>query len=117
LVDDKANDRLLLKLKPYLAPILAGIFPLVTKDGLAEKAMQIFDNVKKEFETVYDESGSIGRRYRRLDESGVPFGVTVDRQTLEDDTVTVRERDGMQQVRIKSSELPMYLRKATEVSG
>jgi len=115
-VDDKPNDRLLLKLKPYLAPILAGIFPLVTKDGLAEKAMQIFDSVKKDFETVYDESGSIGRRYRRLDESGVPFGITVDRQTLEDDTITVRERDGMQQVRIKSSELPMYLRKAAEVS-
>jgi glycyl-tRNA synthetase len=116
LVDDKPNDRLLLKLKPYLAPILAGIFPLVTKDGLGEKAMQIFDSVKKDFETVYDESGSIGRRYRRLDESGVPFGITVDRQSLEDDTVTVRERDGMQQVRIKSSELPTYLRKAAEVS-
>ena len=115
LVDDKPNDRLLLKLKPYLAPIQVGIFPLVTKDGLAEKAMRIFESVKKEFDAIYDESGSIGRRYRRLDESGVPFGVTVDRQTLEDDTVTVRERDSMQQIRIKSSELPEHLRKATEV--
>ncbi len=113
LVEDKANDRLLLKLKPYLAPIQVGIFPLVTKDGLAEKAAQIFSSVKKDFDAIYDESGSIGRRYRRLDESGVPFGVTVDRQTLEDDTVTVRERDSMQQIRIKSSELPEYLTKAT----
>jgi glycyl-tRNA synthetase len=64
---------------------------------------------------VYDESGSIGRRYRRLDESGVPFGVTVDRQTLEDDTVTVRERDSMQQVRIKSVELSDYLSNAKKV--
>src|SRR5574341_975903 len=112
LVDDKQNDRLLLKLKPYLAPIQVGIFPLVTKDGLAEKASQIFETVKKDFVATYDESGSIGRRYRRLDESGVPFGVTVDRQTLEDDTVTVRERDSMQQIRIKSSELPAHLRKS-----
>ncbi len=116
LVEDKANDRLLLKLKPYLAPIQVGIFPLVTKDGLAEKAAQIFSSVKKDFDAIYDESGSIGRRYRRLDESGVPFGVTVDRQTLEDDTVTVRERDSMQQIRIKSSELPEYLTEATQVS-
>lgn len=115
LVDDKPNDRLLLKLKPYLAPILVGIFPLVTKDGLAEKASQIFESLKKDFVAIHDESGSIGRRYRRLDESGVPFGVTVDRQTLEDDTVTVRERDSMQQIRIKSSELPAHLRKAAEV--
>jgi glycyl-tRNA synthetase len=88
---------------------------LVTKDGLAEKASQIFESVKKDFVAIHDESGSIGRRYRRLDESGVPFGVTVDRQTLEDDTVTVRERDSMQQIRIKSSELPSHLRKAAEV--
>lgn len=113
--EDKPNDRLLLKLKPYLAPIQVGIFPLVTKDGLAEKALQIFSGIKKNFDAVYDGSGSIGRRYRRLDESGVPFGVTVDRQTLEDDTVTVRERDSMQQVRIKSAELADYLEKAKKI--
>lgn len=115
LVEDKANDRLLLKLKPYLAPIQVGIFPLVTKDGLAEKASQIFSSIRKNFDAVYDESGSIGRRYRRLDESGVPFGVTVDRQTMEDDTVTVRERDSMEQVRLKSSELSDYLMKAKQI--
>jgi glycyl-tRNA synthetase len=115
LVEDKSNDRLLLKLKPYLAPIQVGIFPLVTKDGLAEKALHIFAGIKKNFDAVYDESGSIGRRYRRLDESGVPFGVTIDRQTLEDDTVTVRERDSMQQVRIKSAELIDYLSKAKRI--
>jgi glycyl-tRNA synthetase len=115
LVDDIANERLLLKLKPYLSPMLVGIFPLVTKDGLAEKAMEVFSSLKREFPVIYDESGSIGRRYRRLDESGVPFGVTIDRQTLQDDTVTVRERDNMQQVRIKSSELYGYLKKASAI--
>ncbi len=117
LVDDKPNDRLLLKLKPYLAPIQVGIFPLVTKDGLVEKAMQIFASIKKNFDAIYDESGSIGRRYRRLDEIGAPFGVTIDRQTLEDDTVTVRERDGMQQIRIKASELNDYLLKASKAES
>lgn len=115
LIEDKPNDRLLLKLKPYLAPIHVGIFPLVTKDGLAEKAMQIFISIKKNFDAVYDESGSIGRRYRRLDETGVPFGVTIDRQTLQDDTVTVRERDNMQQTRIKSSDLADYLAEAKKI--
>ncbi len=109
LVDDKQNERLLLKLRPYLAPIQVGVFPLVTKDGLAEKAAQIFEDLKTNMDAIYDESGSIGRRYRRLDESGVPFAVTVDRQTLEDDTVTVRERDSMEQVRLKSSELTKHL--------
>lgn len=113
LLDDKQNERLLLRLRPYLAPVHVGIFPLVTKDGLAEKARQIFESVRKDFAAVYDESGSIGRRYRRLDESGVPFAVTVDRQTLEDDTVTVRERDSMAQIRIKSAELAEHLRKST----
>ncbi|MEM2759609.1 MAG: glycine--tRNA ligase [Nitrososphaerales archaeon] len=115
LVEDKPNDRSLLKLKPYLAPIDVGIFPLVTKDGLAERARSIFSSIKKNFDAIYDESGSIGRRYRRLDESGVPFGVTVDRQTLEDDTITVRERDSMQQIRIKSTELADYLVKARTI--
>lgn len=115
LIEDKPSDRLLLKLKPYLAPIHVGIFPLVTKDGLAEKAMQIFISIKKNFDAVYDESGSIGRRYRRLDETGVPFGVTIDRQTLQDDTVTVRERDNMQQTRIKSSDLADYLAEAKKI--
>ncbi|MFQ5940091.1 MAG: glycine--tRNA ligase [Nitrososphaerales archaeon] len=115
LVEDKLNDRLLLKLKPYLAPMQVGIFPLVTKDGLAEKASEIFAGIKKNFNAIYDEAGSIGRRYRRLDESGVPFGVTIDRQTLEDDTVTVRERDTMEQVRIKSVDLDDYLTKAKKI--
>ncbi|NMJ86937.1 MAG: glycine--tRNA ligase [Thaumarchaeota archaeon] len=114
-IEDKLNDRLLLKLKPYLAPIQAGIFPLFTKDGLAEKALSIFTYIKKNLDVIYDESGSIGRRYRRLDESGVPFGVTIDRQTLEDDTVTVRERDNMQQIRLKSEEILDYLTSAKKI--
>jgi len=113
-VEDKPNNRFVLKMKPYLAPILVGIFPLVAKDGLTEKALSIFDSIKKNFDAVFDVSGSIGRRYRRLDESGVPFGVTIDRQTIEDDTVTIRDRDSMQQVRIKFVELVDYLMKTKD---
>ena len=114
-VEDKPNNRFVLKMKPYLAPILVGVFPLVAKDGLTEKASNIFDSIKKNFDAVFDASGSIGRRYRRLDESGVPFGVTIDRQTIEDDTVTIRDRDSMQQERIKFIDLVDYLTKTKDV--
>ncbi|HEX5891545.1 MAG TPA: glycine--tRNA ligase [Nitrososphaeraceae archaeon] len=111
--EDKEHDeRIVLKLKPYLAPILLGILPLMTKDGLREKAQKIYSELKREFDTFYDESGSIGRRYRRLEEIGTPFAVTVDKITMEDDTITVRYRDTMQQERIKISQLPLFLQTA-----
>src|SRR5215217_4755223 len=106
------DDRVVLRLKPYLAPILVGILPLMTKDGLDQKARQINSELKYDFETFYDESGSIGRRYRRLEEIGTPFAVTVDKTTMQDDTVTIRSRDTMQQERINISDLNQYLHKA-----
>jgi glycyl-tRNA synthetase len=106
--DMEHDDRVALKLKPYLAPILVGVLPLMAKQGLDEKAQKIYSNLKKDFDVFYDQSGSIGRRYRRLEEIGAPFAVTIDKQTMEDDTVTVRYRDTMQQIRIKAAELHQF---------
>lgn len=111
-LEDIENERTVLTLRPYLAPILAGVLPLVTKDGLREKAQTIYSQLKLDFTVFYDESGSIGRRYRRLEEIGTPFAITIDRQTILDDTVTVRNRDTMLQNRIPISELKEYLNRA-----
>jgi glycyl-tRNA synthetase len=106
---DTENERTVLSLKSYLAPIHVGILSLVKKDGLKEKTDEIFMNIKTKCDAFLDHSGAIGRRYRRLDEVGAPLAVTIDHQTLEDNTVTVRERDSMSQDRIKISELETYL--------
>ncbi|HET6457800.1 MAG TPA: glycine--tRNA ligase [Nitrosopumilaceae archaeon] len=111
--EDKENDRVVLSLKPYLAPVHVGVLSLMKKDGLAEKTDEIFFNLRTKYDTFLDHSGAIGRRYRRLDEVGAPFAVTIDHQTLEDQTVTVRIRDSMNQERIKISDLDLYLAKAT----
>jgi len=111
--DDKQNERVVLSLKPYLAPVQVGLLSLLKKDGLAEKAEEIFFKLRTKYDTFLDHSGAIGRRYRRLDEVGAPFAVTIDHQTLQDETVTVRERDSMDQVRIKISDLDSYLARAT----
>jgi glycyl-tRNA synthetase len=110
---DTENERTVLSLKSYLAPIHVGILSLVKKDGLKEKTDEIFMNIKTKCDAFLDHSGAIGRRYRRLDEVGAPLAVTIDNQTLEDNTVTVRERDSMSQDRIKISELETYLIKQT----
>jgi glycyl-tRNA synthetase len=108
--EDLENDnRIVLKLKPYLAPVFVGILPLIIKEGLSQKAQQIYSKLKLDFDIFYDESGSIGRRYRRLEQIGAPFAITIDRETLENDTVTVRDRDTMKQTRIKISELKQFL--------
>jgi glycyl-tRNA synthetase len=112
-LDDKKNDRIVLSLKPYLAPVHVGILSLVKKDGLAEKAEEVFFELRTKYDTFLDHSGAIGRRYRRLDEVGAPFAVTVDHQTLQDGTVTVRKRDLMNQERIKISDLDSYLARET----
>jgi glycyl-tRNA synthetase len=109
--DDQHDDRIVLKLKPYLAPVLLGVLPLMTKDGLGERARQIHSELKLDFDTFYDESGSIGRRYRRLEEVGAPFAVTIDQTTMQDSTVTVRHRDSMQQERIAAPDLKAYFNK------
>ena len=112
--EDKENDRVVLSLKPYLAPIHVGILSLVKKDGLAEKTEEIFYKLRTKYDAFLDHSGAIGRRYRRLDEIGAPFAITVDHQTLQDNTVTMRMRDSMSQTRINISELESYLAKETE---
>ena len=109
--DDKENERIVLSVKPYLAPIHVGVLSLVKKDGLKEKTDEIFLAIKRRFDAFLDHSGAIGRRYRRLDEIGAPFAITVDHQTLQDDTVTIRSRDSMGQDRIKISELDNLLSK------
>ena len=97
----EGEQRVVLGFKPSLAPIKAAIFPLVKKDGLPETAVKIHDAFRAAgINSFYDDSGSIGRRYRRQDEAGTPFGITVDGQTLEDGTVTVRDRDTLAQVRV-----------------
>jgi len=107
--EDKENERVVLSLKPYLAPVHVGVLSLIKKDGLAEKTEEIYSGIRRRYDAFLDHSGAIGRRYRRLDEVGAPFAVTVDHQTLQDDTVTVRMRDSMSQERIKTTELDSYL--------
>lgn len=96
----EGDKRTILRLDPRLAPIKAGIFPLLRKEGQPEKALEIRNHLKHHFSVVYDQAGSIGRRYRRQDEIGTPFGITVDHQTMKDQTVTLRDRDLMTQVRV-----------------
>jgi len=105
------KGRTLLSLPRDLAPVQMGVFPLVSKDGLPEKAFQVYQMLVNEGFTVeYDEAGSIGRRYARADEVGTPLGVTVDYQTLEDNTVTIRDRDTWRQVRNEIRKLPEIFR-------
>ena len=111
-VDGEA--RVVLRLHPRLAPVKAGIFPLVRKDGQPEKAHEIEAMLLPHFPVQYDQAGAIGRRYRRQDEIGTPFGITVDHQTLQDDTVTLRERDSMQQERLPIERLVDELRRRIE---
>ncbi len=105
----KGETRSVLRLHPRLAPIKAAIFPLVNKDGMPEISREIESDLRKNFKVFYDDKGAVGRRYRRQDEAGTPYCITVDTQTLEDKTVTVRERDSMEQVRVAASSLKQYL--------
>ena len=95
------QSRVVLRLHPRLAPIKAAVFPLVKKDGMPEVAQDIYRGLKKKFNVFYDEKGAVGRRYRRQDEAGTPYCITVDGQSLQDQTVTLRDRDSLEQVRIK----------------
>ncbi|RMF90025.1 MAG: glycine--tRNA ligase [Methanobacteriota archaeon] len=100
------EERTVLRLKPAIAPYDVAVFSLVSKEGLDEKAFEVFEMLReKGFLALYDTSGTIGRRYARADEIGVPYAVTVDFQTLEDDTVTIRDRDTMKQERVKIADL------------
>ena len=111
--DDKENERVVLSIIPYLAPVHVGILSLVKKDGLAEKTNDVYLNIKTKFDSFLDHAGAIGRRYRRLDEIGAPFAITIDHQTKDDDTVTIRSRDSMSQDRVKIKDLEEILSKET----
>jgi glycyl-tRNA synthetase len=108
----EGEKRVVLRLNPALAPVTVGVFPLVKKDGLAELAQAIELDLRQEFSTFYDQGGAIGRRYRRQDEIGTPYCITVDYQSKEDRTVTLRYRDSMEQVRIRIEDIADTIRKA-----
>ncbi|MDB5146252.1 MAG: glycine--tRNA ligase [Mucilaginibacter sp.] len=103
--EEKQDSRTVLRLHPCLAPVKAAIFPLTKKDGLPEKAREIMDKLKLDFNIQYEEKDAIGKRYRRQDAIGTPFCITVDHQTLEDNTVTIRHRDSMAQERVPADQL------------
>jgi glycyl-tRNA synthetase len=105
----EGRKRTVLRLHPRMAPVKVAVLPLVSRDGMPERAREIFDAVRPRVAAEYDEGGSIGRRYRRQDEIGTPWGVTVDGQTLEDGTVTLRDRDSLEQIRVPADELPELL--------
>ena len=97
----KEQTRTVMKFHPRVAPIKAAVFPLVKKDGMPEIAKDLYKALKQKFPAFYDEKGAVGRRYRRQDEAGTPYCLTIDGQTLDDKTVTLRDRDSLEQVRIK----------------
>jgi glycyl-tRNA synthetase len=109
-VEGEEEGRTVLGFHPALAPIKAGVFPLVKKDGMPEYADKLAHELRKSFPVFYDESGAIGRRYRRQDEVGTPFGITVDGQTLQDNTVTLRDRDTLQQERVAADRVGSIIR-------
>jgi glycyl-tRNA synthetase len=109
-IPGEEEGRTVLSLHPSLAPIKAGVFPLVKKDGMPEMARRLADELRRHFPVFYDESGAIGRRYRRQDEVGTPFGLTVDGQSTTDHTVTIRDRDTLQQARVDAARAVDVLR-------
>jgi glycyl-tRNA synthetase len=114
--DDKGDmqTRTVMKFHPRIAPVKAAVFPLVKKDGMPEAAKEIYTALKRRFVTFYDEKGAVGRRYRRQDEAGTPYCITVDGQTLQDNTVTIRDRDSLEQWRCKSADVVDEIAKRVE---
>ncbi|MDD2666705.1 MAG: glycine--tRNA ligase [Methanocellales archaeon] len=108
----ESEKRVVLRLPPNIAPVQGAVLPLLSRDGLDKRAREIESSLRKSgFLIDYDESGTIGRRYRRHDEIGTPFAITIDHQTLEDDTVTIRERDSMKQIRVPIEDLSSVMKK------
>jgi glycyl-tRNA synthetase len=108
-VEGEEEGRTVLRILPSLAPIKAGIFPLVKKDGMPEFAEKLAAELRPHFPVFYDESGAIGRRYRRQDEVGTPFCLTIDGQTIQDQTVTVRDRDTLVQERVAADRVREFI--------
>jgi glycyl-tRNA synthetase len=107
----KGEQRIVLRLHPRIAPFKAAVFPLVNKDGMPEIAQKIYRDLKKSFNVFYDDGGAVGRRYRRQDEAGTPYCITVDGQTLQDQTVTIRDRDTLVQERVAINDLEAVIRR------
>ena len=109
--DDKGKpqSRVVMKFHPRLAPVKAAVFPLVKREGMPDIAQALYRELKRNWNVVYDQGGSIGRRYRRQDESGTPFCITIDSQTLVDQTITIRERDTLEQVRVAMQEVTAFM--------
>jgi glycyl-tRNA synthetase len=114
---EEGNERTVLRIPAALAPYKVAILPLVKKDGLPEKAHAIMNDLKLDFNCYYEDKDTIGKRYRRMDAIGTPFCLTIDHQTLQDDTVTLRDRDSMKQDRVKISELQTIIGKAVSIKG
>ncbi|MAE70030.1 MAG: glycine--tRNA ligase [Gemmatimonadetes bacterium] len=110
------NTRVVMRLHPKLAPVKAGIFPLVKRDGMPERARAIYDDLRTRFRVLYEQSGSIGKRYWRQDEAGTPYCFTVDSETMADGSVTVRHRDAMSQERIPAEKIAEFLDEKTRIS-
>lgn len=112
---ENGTSRTVLKLPSVLAPVKAAVFPLVKKDGLPELAQDILDGLKWDFNVIYDDKDAVGRRYRRQDANGTPFCITVDHQSLEDQTVTIRHRDTMEQQRVAISDIKSIIHKEVDM--
>ena len=108
----EGDTRTVMHFHPAIAPIKVAVLPLVKKDGLGEYAANLEHSLRSEFNTFFDQSGAVGRRYRRQDEIGTPYCVTVDYQTLQDHTVTVRFRDSMKQERVAVDNLVTFIKDA-----
>ena len=115
--EGKESTRVVLSIPPALSPIKVAILPLTKKDGLPEQAKKIYSELSKEFNCYYEEKDSIGKRYRRQDAIGTPYAITIDHQTIEDETVTVRERDSMEQERVTISALKETVMKRVDLGN
>ena len=113
--DDSENNRIVMKIHPKLAPIKAVVCPLVKKDGLPEIGHKIVSDLMKNFNVLYDQQGSIGKRYYRQDEAGTPFCITVDHESKENNTVTLRNRDDQNQDRVKISDLVSIIQNRMDI--
>ncbi|MBM3404495.1 MAG: glycine--tRNA ligase [Bacteroidetes bacterium] len=114
---EDGSERVVLSIPAFLAPIKVAVLPLVKKDGLPEKAREIMDTLMYDYRCFYEEKDTIGRRYRRMDALGTPFAITIDHQTLKDNTVTIRDRDTMRQERIEVSKISEAVREKISTSS
>ncbi len=108
-IEVKGEQRVFLRLSPRIAPLKAAIFPLVNKEGMPEYAEKVYHDLKKKFKVFYDDSGAVGRRYARMDEAGCPYCITIDGETLTEHTMTVRDRDTMEQSRMSYDQIVAFL--------